>query len=210
MQTELVLFVSMFINMLLIYTLIREELRFYFAFRKIKKTKSNDHKTEIHEDEYDIVGKSKTVFLAPIVVEPEPESQPDPDPIPEVNTEPEILPEEVEHIVNQMAESDYEELSIYLGHNEGTSEEVGELNQGLTFEQIDHALNVVNGKADTEADILNAGRTLAFMPAEFIDAICLTPLLSDKVKFLMTANIDASSAPENNPQLENFRIEDYI
>jgi hypothetical protein len=206
MQAELALFASMFINMLLAYILIKEEIRFYPVLKKIKKSESIDQKNENHKVECDIVGKSKTMFPAVTGDEPEPE----PDPIPEVHTEPDILPEEVEHIVDKMEQSDYEELTVYLEHNEGSIEEVGELNQGLTFEEINHALNTVKGKSDTEDDILNAGRTLAFMPAEFIDAICLTPLLSDRVKFLMKANLDASLAPPKKSRLENFKIEDYI
>jgi len=47
------------------------------------------------------------------------------------------------------------------------------LSQGLTFEQISHAVDVVEGKKSGEKDEYFAGETLSVMPDDFLNMICM-------------------------------------
>ena len=104
-------------------------------------------------------------------LEPEPETALEP--------EPEILPTEVDVHLNASISIADEEFDVYPDNT------LGELSQGLTFEQISHAVDVVEGKKSGEKDEYFAGETLSVMPDDFLNMICMQENYEAKVKKLI-------------------------
>lgn len=202
--TMLYLFLSILGNMFLFYVVGY----MYSINRSLKKKQKESKPAQIisNQDVVDIMGKTKTSFFAPIS---EPENTPDPVPVELPETEPEILPEDVEHKVNKLEKEEVEELTIYLGHNEGSMEDVGELNQGLTFEEIGHAIDLVKADKREERDVAKAGKTFALMPQNFVDVICSNSMYSERVDALIKTYVEGSLSKKSS-NTQNFRIEDYV
>jgi hypothetical protein len=152
---------------------------------------------------YDIVGKSTTVFLAPLTpVMSE-------DLVPELQTalepEPDIIPGEVEtHLNHSVMIADDEPDAYHDGDME-------ELSQGLTFEQISHAVEVIEGKKSDEKDEYFAGETLSIMPDDFLNMICMQENYDAKVKKLIAGYLDFPGKMKPVPVVvTNFDINKYV
>jgi len=151
---------------------------------------------------YDVVGKSTTVFLAPLMpvmsedLEPESETALEP--------EPDILPGEVEtHLNFSIAIAD-DEPDVY-------PDDPMELSQGLTFEQISHAVEVVEGKKSGENNEYFAGETLSVMPDDFLNMICMQENYEVKVKKLIVGYLDFPGKMKPVPAMvANFDINQYV
>ena len=162
------------------------------------------------ETAIDIVGKSTSVFLAPLTpagIEPmmsedlEPEQQAD------VEFEPEISPDEVEISLNRSVIPDADELDDY---SEGSIER-DDLSQGLTFEQIGHAIDVVEGRKAGEHDEHLAGETLSNMPSDFLDVLCKQADYEVMVNRLIDGYLDFPTKMKPAPvSLANFDINKYV
>ena len=151
---------------------------------------------------HDVVGKSTTVFLAPLMpvmsedLEPESETALEP--------EPDILPGEVEtHLNFSIAIAD-DEPDVY-------PDDPMELSQGLTFEQISHAVEVVEGKKSGENNEYFAGETLSVMPDDFLNMICMQENYEVKVKKLIAGYLDFPGKMKPVPAMvANFDINQYV
>jgi len=149
------------------------------------------------------MGLVNGVFLAPLMpvmsedLEPEPQTALEP--------EPEILPAEVDvHLNASIAIAD-EEFDVYPDNT------LGELSQGLTFEQISHAVDVVEGKKSGENDEYFAGETLAVMPDDFLNMICLQENYEAKVKKLIAGYLDFPAKLKPVPAMvANFDINQFV
>ena len=156
-----------------------------------------------YEPVYDVVGKTTTVFLAPLMpvmsedLEPEPQTALEP--------EPEILPTEVDVHLNASIEIADEEFDFY------PDAASGELSQGLTFEQISHAVDVVEGKKSGENDEYFAGETLSVMPDDFLNMICMQENYEAKVKKLIAGYLDFPAKMKPVPAMvANFDINQFV
>jgi hypothetical protein len=155
------------------------------------------------EPVYHIVGKSTTVFLAPLTpVMSE-------DLVPELQTalepEPDILPNDVETHLNHSVMIADDEPDTY------PDGDLEELSQGLTFEQISHAVEVIEGKKSDEKDEYFAGETLSIMPDDFLNVICVQENYEAKVKKLIAGYLDFPGKMKPVPVVvANFDINKYV
>ena len=156
----------------------------------------------------DVVGKTTTVFLAPLKTENnapfmsedlEPERSEA-----NIETEQDISPEYIEVKQNQLIIPNDDELDDFSDSNSTTDE----LSKGLTFEQISHALEVVEGRKSGENDAQLAGETFSIMPDDFLNVICMQPTHEEKVKRLISCYVDAIGKPPTT--VADFDINKYV
>jgi len=163
----------------------------------------------ISEPEYDVVGKSKTVFLAPLTPEKnEPLISETLEREPAAEVESDISPDEVEVIISKPYVPDDDELEQYANDDVDTT---GDFSQGLTYQQISHAIDVVEGKKSTENDELIAGETLSVMPSDFLNMICRQADHENNVKKLLANYVDSVGKIKPQPApVKNFDIKRYV
>jgi len=159
----------------------------------------------------DIVGKSTTVFLAPLIpAGNEPLMSEDLETVMqlEAETEPDVMPDEVETNLNAPYIPDEDELIQYANDDMDMTDE---LSQGLTFEQISHAVEVIEGKKTGETDAYLAGETLTVMPTDFLDMICMQADHEAMVKKLIAGYLDYPDKMKPAPvSVANFDINQYV
>jgi hypothetical protein len=155
-----------------------------------------------YEPVYDVVGKSTTVFLAPLM--PVMSEDLEPESVTALEPEPDVFPSEVEAHLNLSIAIADDEPEMYPDDNM-------ELSQGLTFEQISHAVEVVEGKKSGENEEYFAGETLAVMPNDFLNMICLQENYEAKVKKLIAGYLDFPGKMKPVPAVvANFDIKNYV
>jgi hypothetical protein len=151
-----------------------------------------------------VVGKSTTVFLAPLHEPVTGEQKPEP----AVETEPEIQPADVEVILKQPLDMDEIEIDDFQNVDMDASDY---LSQGLTFEQIGHAVEVVEGRKSGEADEYLAGETFSLMPPDFMTVICMQADREAMVKKLMAGYLDFPDKMKPVPvEVTDFDINNYV
>ena len=156
----------------------------------------------------DVVGKSTTAFLAPLITRMEPMMSMDleREQQPAVETEPDISPSDVDVSLNFPIDED--ELEMYPNENPDASDD---LSQGLTFEQINHALDVVEGRKSGENEEYLAGETFAIMPTDFLSMICMQTDHETMVKKLIAGYLDYPGKIKPVPApVANFDINIYV
>ena len=156
----------------------------------------------------DVVGKSTTAFLAPLITRIEPMMSMDleREQQPTVETEPDISSSDVDISLNLPL--DEEELEMYPNENTDVSDD---LSQGLTFEQINHALDVVEGRKSGENEEYLAGETFAIMPTDFLSMICMQTDHETMVKKLIAGYLDYPGKIKPVPApVANFDINIYV
>ena len=117
----------------------------------------------------DVVGKSSTVFLAPLPsVHNDPFMSDNLEKEPATKTELDILPETVETNLNSPVILEEDEVEDYSG--EPTDLE-GNFSQGLTYQQISEAIDVVEGRKTGKTEEHLAGETFTVMPDDFVNMI---------------------------------------
>jgi len=163
----------------------------------------------IFEPEVDVVGKSTTVFLAPIIFEKyEPLMSEDLIREPVAEAEPDILPDDVEVKISRPYIPDDNELEQYANDDMDIS---GDFSQGLTFQQISHAIDVVEGMKSGENDEIIAGETLCVMPSDFLNMICRQADFENTVKKLIAGYEGSISKMKQQPVIiTNFNISKYV
>ena len=163
----------------------------------------------ISEPEYDVVGKSTTTFLAPIKFEKnEPLMSETLEREPAAGVEPDISPDEVQITMSKPYIPDDDELEQYANDDVDTT---GDFSQGLTYQQISHAIDVVEGKKSTENDELIAGETLSVMPSDFLNMICRQADHENNVKKLLANYVDSVGKIKPQPApVKNFDIKRYV
>ena len=160
------------------------------------------------EPVYDMVGKSHSVFLTPLVVEPFMSDKLEREMKSDAVSEPEIQSNEVEANLGNSEAIDADELDDFSEHNVNTE---GDLSQGLTFEQIGHALDVVEGKKSGETDEYLAGEVFSMMPADFLNVICAQPDHEAMVKKLIAGYLDFPDKMKPvRVAIENFDVNKYV
>jgi len=81
----------------------------------------------------------------------------------------------------------------------------------LTFEQISHAVEVVEGKKSGENNEYFAGETLSVMSDDFLNMICMQENYEAKVKKLIAGYLDFPGKMKPVPVLvANFDINKYV
>jgi hypothetical protein len=156
----------------------------------------------------DVVGKSTTVFLAPLTPEPILSEKLELDVKPVVETEPDIVPSEVEVLQNNTPALGEDELMDYPNENMDAS---ADLSQGLTFEQISHAVEVLEGKKSGENNEYLAGETFSIMPDDFMNMICMQTDHESMIKRLIAGYLDFPDKMKPIPVLvANFDINNYV
>jgi len=178
---------------------------------KKKRITVNDAEKEPEkhfEPVIDVVGKSTTAFLAPLIpAKIKPVMSEDLEMESDVQTEPDILPEEVEDNLNSFVLDD-DELEQYRNDDMDLS---GEFSQGLTYQQISQAIDVVQGKKSGESEEIAAGETFSFMPTDFLDMICAQVEHESIVKRLISCYVDSVGKVKPVPALvANFDINQYV
>jgi hypothetical protein len=154
------------------------------------------------EQVFDIVGKSTTVFYAPLAPEPEGEST--------MLTEPDVMSDEVEANLNTAYIPDDDELEQYRSNDLDVT---GEISQGLTFQEISQAIDVVEGRKSGETEELLAAETLTLMPNEFLDMICMQANNESVVKKLIDSYVYSIGKVKPVPvatQLSDFDINQFV
>ena len=159
----------------------------------------------------DVVGKSTTVFLVPLIsasLEPMMSEELELDVKPSVETEPDILPENVDANLNSAVILEDDELDEYSGDN---SDWEGNLSKGLTYQQISDAIDVVEGRKSGENYEYLAGETFALMSSDFLNMICTQADHEAKVKKLIAGYVDSVGVIKPVPALvANFDIKKYV
>jgi hypothetical protein len=156
----------------------------------------------------DVVGKSTTSFLAPLITRMESMMSMDLEleQQPAVETEPDISPSDVE--ISLSFPLDEDEQEMYRNDNMDASDD---LSQGLTFEQINHALDGVEGRKSGENDEYLAGETFAIMPTDFLSMICMQTDHEAMVKKLIAGYLDYPGKIKPVPApVANFDINIYV
>jgi hypothetical protein len=195
-----------YFNAVLIVTMV---IVFYAACWRIEKNARKKVSTPaVPEPVYDIVGKSHSVFLAPLVVEPFMSDKLETEMKSDAVSEPEIQSNEVEANLGNSEAIDANELDDFSEHNVHTE---GDLSQGLTFEQISHAIDVIEGKKSGERDEYFAGMTFSFMPDDFINAVCMQADREAMVKKLIAGYVDFPDKMKPKPVVvTDFDINKYV
>jgi hypothetical protein len=158
-----------------------------------------DYDKPIEVSAYDVVGKSTTVFYAPLAPEPEGDST--------MLTEPDTMSDEVEVNQNSPYIPDDDELEQYRGDADVTSE----ISQGLTFQEISQAIDVVEGRKSGEKEELLAAETLSIMPNEFLDMICMQANNESVVKKLIDSYVYSIGKVKPVPvAITEFDINKYV
>ena len=187
--------------------------RIYEEMKKFnRKADTKPVKTEVikervkkQKEESGIVGKSRMVFLQPIQ---EPVQQQLNMPLmsqplevePRVE-QPDIEPEEVE--VN------FETIDVDETEFQQKYDSSEDLSQGITYEQISHAVTVLEGKKTSETDRLKAGETLYNMSADMAAFFDKQEMYLNKVDKLIGSFID-SSGKKINTDTEEFDVKKFI
>jgi len=176
---------------------------------KNRKSIVENQNEPISETEYDVVGKSTSVFLSPLRFEKnEPMMSEKLELEPAAEVEPDISPDEVEVKTNNSYIPDDDELEQYANDDVDTS---GDFSQGLTYQQISHAIDVVEGKKSGENDELLAGETLSVMPSDFLNLICRQADHESNVKKLLASYVDSVGKIKPKPvTVSNFNINKYV
>ena len=182
---------------------------FYAVFQWIeRKGRKKVHTPAVPEPVYDIVGKSHSVFLSPSVIEPIMSDKLETEMKSDAVSEPEIQSNEVEANLENSLAIDADELDDFSEHNLNTE---GGLSQGLTFEQISHAIDVIEGKKSGERDEYFAGMTFSFMPDDFINAVCMQADREAMVKKLIADYVDfPDKMKPERAALASFDINKYV
>jgi len=159
----------------------------------------------------DIVGKSTTVFLAPLIsasIEPTMSEELELEEKPAIETEPDILPEDVKVNLNVQYIPDEDELINYANYDMDLT---GDLSQGLTYQQISDAIDVVHGNKKGENEEIIAGETLCLMPNDFLNMICMQTEYESVVKKLIACYVDSVGKIKPKPVvLTDFDINNYV
>ena len=190
---------------------------FYFYIwidnRTSKDAIDTDNRAKPSEPAIGVVGKSNSVFLAPLVdadVKPfmSEDLKPEQDAIAETETEPDVLPADVDANLNSPYVPDEDELDDLLAGDTGSA---NHLSQGLTFEQINHALDVVEGRKHGENNEYFAGETFSVMPSDFLTVICMQADYESAVKKLMAGYLDFPGKMKPvKASVESFDISKYV
>ena len=178
------------------------------AWKKMRAAREPE-KPQEPEPVIDIVGKSTTVFLAPLIqASNEPFMSDDLDMEPVTETETDIIPEDVEANLNRPVILNEDELDEYSGKDMDLE---GNLSKGLTYQQISDAIDVVEGRKTGEKDEYFAGETFAVMPDDFLNMICMQADHETMVKKLIAGYLDF---PDNMKPVSvlaaNFDINNYV
>ena len=175
---------------------------------KKRKTIVENEPQPIFEPEIDVVGKSTTAFLTHIIFEKnEPMMSEDLKRKPSAEAEANISPDEVEVIMSRPYVPDDEELEQYANDDTDMS---GDFSQGLTYQQISHAIDVVEGKKTGEDDEHIAGETFNLMPSDFLTAICMQPDYENAVKKLIAGYVDLIGKKPKSTLIADFDINKYV
>ena len=163
------------------------------------------------EPTIDVVGKSTTTFLAPLMpetIEPIMSEKLEVEMKSEAETEPDINSEDVEANLYTPFVPDDDELYQYPNDNMDLT---GGLSQGLTYQQISHVIDVVQGKKSDESDELIAGETLSIMPSDFLNMICTQVDNESIVKRLISNYVDSVDKIKPQPaDITDFDIHKYV
>ena len=178
------------------------------ARKRMKKARMSEKPLE---PVIDIVGKSTTAFLAPLPpesIQPLMSEELEVVMVSEAETEPDINPDDVEATLTNPFVPDDDELEQYRNDDVDLS---GEFSQGLTYQQISQAIDVVQGKISGETEEVAAGETFSVMPSDFLDVICAQVEHETIVKRLISCYVDSVGKVKLAPALvENFDINQYV
>ena len=180
-------------------------------YKSLKRKAPEPKKPSAPEPVIDVVGKSTTVFLAPLPpagIEPMMSEDLETEMKSEAETEPDIKPEEVEANLNASYVPGEDELEQYANDDMDLT---GCLSQGLSFEQISHAIDVVEGKKSGKNDEVIAGETFSVMPTDFLDMICMQTDHEIMVKKLIAGYLDSVGKMKPVPvPVKDFDINKYV
>jgi len=178
---------------------------------KRKPVEKKPEETVMSFSPIDVVGKSTTVFLAPLVSsseEPMMSENLELEEKPEVISEPVILPEEIQANLNHPVVLDEDEVDDYSGD---IADWDRTLSKGLTYQQISDAIDVVEGRKSGKNNEYFAGETFSMMPDDFVNTICMQADHEAMVKKLIAGYLDFPSKMKPVPvSVANFDIKNYV
>jgi len=115
-------------------------------------------------------------------------------------TESDVYPDDVEAVLTNPFIPDDDELEQYRNDDV-------EFSQGLTYQQISQAIDVVQGKISGETEEIAAGETFSFMPDDFLNMICAQVEHESIVKRLISSYVDSIGTVKLMPvAVTNFDI----
>ena len=206
-------FIALCIIGIIFFVLMIQFNRIYEELKKFnRKVDTKPVKTEVkkervtkQKEESGIVGKCRMVFLQPIQ---EPVQQQlnmplmsQPLEVEQREEQPDIEPDEVE---TNLETIDVDETEFQQKYDDSE-----DLSQGITFEQISHAVTVLEGKKTSEPDRLKAGETLYNMSADMVAFFDKQEMYLNKVDKLIGSFID-SSWKKTNIDTEEFDVKKFI
>jgi len=189
--------------------LVHQTRDYVYRHRVWKKARREIKSEKLSEPVIDVVGKTTTVFLTPLKhTGNKPFMSDNLEMETAAETEPQILPEEVEAKLNHPVILGEDELDDYSGE---VTDLEGSLSQGLTYQQISDAIDVVEGRKSGETEEYLAGEIFSVMPDDFLTMICMQTEHEFMVKRLIACYVDSAGKMKPAPALiENFDISKYI
>ena len=154
----------------------------------------------------EVIGQTNRVFLVPLSEQQDekPDMSVSVEMEPACETESAVTTEDVE--VNLYAEDRFDESDMTIPCGVDSS---GELSQGLTFEQISQALEVVKGEKNEEDEQVKAGETLSLMTDEMLEVITMHENNAFIVNKLISLYVDHPN--KRKPKtIEGFDIDKYV
>jgi hypothetical protein len=170
--------------------------------RWARRNKTVENQPEpVSEHVFDIVGKSKSSPLLPLVFEKN-------EPVSATETEPDVSPEDIDVTMTKPYIPDDDELEQLRNFDVDIPEV---FSQGLTYQQISQALEVVDGRKTGEDEELDAGETLSMMPSDLLNVICMQTDYEKMVEKLVSGFEKSVGNMKPKPvTVADFNIKNYV
>ena len=180
--------------------------------RWMKRNKAVENQPEpVPEPDCDIVGKSKSVLLVPLVFEKHEPAKSEAlvaELVSAAEIEPDISPDDVDITLMKSYVPGDDELGQFRNDDVDIPEV---FSQGLTYQQISQAIDVMEGKKSGVNEELIAGETFSLMPSDFLDLICLQTNYEMMVKSLIAGYENSIENMKPIPAtVADFDIKNYV
>ena len=201
-------FIALYFIGIILFVLMIQFNRIYVEMKKFnRKEDAKQEKTEVKKEvkkpdsDNEIVGKSRVAFLQPIQQQLNIPILSEP-----LETEQRVEQQEIEQ---DEVEVNLETIDVDESEFRQKYDVSDDLSQGITFEQISHAVNALEGDNTNEADRIKAGETFYNMSVDMLAFLNKQENYLNKVEELIGVFIDASGK-KIDINTEEFDVKNFI
>ena len=201
-------FIALYFIGIILFVLMIQFNRIYVEMKKFnRKEDAKQEKTEVKKEvkkpdsDNEIVGKSRVAFLQPIQQQLNIPILSEP-----LETEQRVEQQEIEQ---DEVEVNLETIDVDESEFRQKYDASDDLSQGITFEQISHAVNALEGDNTTEVDRIKAGETFYNMSVDMLAFLNKQDNYLNKVEELIGVFIDASGK-KIDINTEEFDVKNFI